>query len=179
MTPGAPGLLRLRTLTGTPAEMAALQAVLEAAPRYYEAAQGGPPGPAEAQSTFTALPPGRSYDDKRVYGLYAGDAMVGVADVVRGWNAPDKAIIGLLLLAEPWQGRGLGRAFAALVLEALGEWPEIATARVAVVASNSGALAFWRRLGFRETGEVRPATPPFVAEVVVLERPLAPRVAAA
>lgn len=173
MMPGEEGLLRLRALTGEPAELAALQAVFEAAPRYFETVCGGPPGPAEAPSTFTALPPGRSYDDKRVYGLYAGDAMIGVADVVRGWNAPDKAIIGLLLLAEAWQRRGLGRAFAALVLEAIGEWPEIATVRIAVVTSNPGALAFWRRLGFRETGEVRPAAPPFVADAVVLERPLA------
>jgi hypothetical protein len=160
MTPDAAGLLRLRELKGEPAEMAALQAVLEAAPRYYEAVTGGPPGPAAAQSTFTALPPGRSYADKRVFGLYAGDAMIGVADVVRGWNSPEKSIIGLLLLAT-------------LVLRAIAEWPEIATVRVAVVRSNPGALAFWRRLGFRETGEERPATPPFVSDVVVLERPLA------
>jgi GNAT superfamily N-acetyltransferase len=166
-------LFRLRALTGEPAEMAALQAVLEAAPRYFEAVCGGPPGPAEAQSTFTALPPGRSYDDKRVFGLYAGDAMIGAADVVRGWNAPDKAIIGLLLLAEGWQRRGIGRAFAALIEQAILAWPEIATLRVGVVASNPDALAFWRRLGYRETGEVRPAAPPFVAEIVVLEKPLA------
>jgi RimJ/RimL family protein N-acetyltransferase len=178
MNAGPEGLYRLRELRGEPAEMASLQAVLEAAPRYYEAVCGGPPGPAEAQSTFTALPPGRSYADKRVYGLYAGDAMIGVADVVRGWNAPGKAIIGLLLLAEPWQRRGLGRAFAALLLEAIGGWPEVATVRIAVVASNAGALAFWRRLGFRETGEVRSASPPFVADAIVLERPLAPSGAA-
>ena len=173
MTARADVLFRLRELKGEPAEMAALQSVLEAAPRYFETVTGGPPGPAEAQSTFTALPPGRSYADKRVYGLYAGDALIGVADVVRGWNSPEKSIIGLLLLAEAWQGRGFGRAFATLVLRAIAEWPEIATVRVAVVRSNPGALAFWRQLGFRETGEVRAATPPFVADVVVLERPLA------
>ena len=111
--------------------MAALQAVFEAAPRYFEAWCGGPPGPAEAQSTFTALPPGSSYDDKRVFGLYAGDAMIGVADVVRGWNAPVGPV------------------------------------------RTTDALAFRRRIGFRETGEVRPAAPPFVGEVVVLEMPLA------
>lgn len=170
---GVGGLYRLRLLRGEPAEMAALQAVLEAAPRYYEAVCGGPPGPAEAQSTFTALPPGRTRDDKRVFGLYAGKAMVGVADVVRGWNAPDKAIIGLLLLAERWQRRGIGRAFEALVEQAIGAWPEIATVRVAVAASNPGALAFWRRLGFRETGETRPAAPPYVGDIVILEKPLA------
>ena len=90
MMSGAEGLFRLRTFTGEPAEMAALQAVFEAAPRYFEAVCGGPPGPAEAQSTF----------------------------------------------------------------------------------------AFWHRIGFRETGEVRPEAPPFVGEVVVLEMPLAREVAA-
>lgn len=35
--------LLLRRLTGTPAEMAALQALLEAAPRYFETVRGMPP----------------------------------------------------------------------------------------------------------------------------------------
>ena len=178
MNPGAEGLVRLRVLTGEPAEWRRCRRCFEAAPRYFEAVCGGPPGPAEAQSTFTALPPGKSYDDKRVFGLYAGDAMIGVADVIRGWNAPDKAIIGLLLLAEGWQRRGIGRAFAALIEQAIVAWPEIATLRIGVVASNPDALVFWRRHGFRETGEVRPAAPPFVAETVVLEKPLARGVAA-
>ena len=51
--------------------------------------------------------------------------MIGVADVVRGWNAPDKAIIGLLLLAEDWQRRGIGCAFAALIEQTILAWPEI------------------------------------------------------
>ncbi len=152
--------------------MAGLQAVFEATPRYFEAVCGTPPGPAEAQSTFTALPPGRSYDDKRVWGLYCGETMVGAGDVVRGWNAPEKATIGLLLIAHSWQRRGLGRAFAALLEGAIGAWPEITTLRVGVVASNPGALAFWRSVGHRETGEVKPAAPPFVADTVVLEKPL-------
>ena len=165
-------LLTLRLLTGQPTEMAALQAVFEAAPSYFEQVCGTPPGAAEAQSTFTALPEARTYDDKRVWGLYADDAMIGVADVIRGWNAPHKAIIGLLLLAEPWQRRGLGRAFAALLEEAIRAWPEITTLRAGVVASNAGALAFWRTLGYRETGEVKRAAPPLIADTIVLEKPL-------
>src|SRR5512143_2247326 len=139
-------MLALRLVTGAPEEMAALQAVLEAAPRYFECVTGGPPGRAEAQSTFTALPPGRSYDDKFVWGLYADDAMIGCADVIRGWNAPHKAIIGLLLLAEPWQGRGFGRAFAALIEQAIGGWPEITTLRIGVSAIHHDALGFWQHL---------------------------------
>jgi GNAT superfamily N-acetyltransferase len=162
----------LRRLAGEPAEMAALQRVLEAAPRYFERVTGAPPGPAEAQSMFSALPPDKTYEDKRVWGLYAGDEMIGCADVIRGYPARDKAVIGLLLVAEPWQRRGIGTAFERLVTGALAEWPEIATSRIAVIASNRGALAFWRAIGYRETGETRPAAPPFVADAIVLERAL-------
>ncbi len=173
---GADASLSLRALEGDPADMVALQAVLEAAPDYFEAIYGGPPGPAEAQSTFTALPSGRDYDDQRVWALRSGETMIGVADVIRGWNAPEKAVIGLLLIAQPWQRRGLGRAFLPLIEDAIRTWPEITTLRIGVLASNPGALAFWRRSGYRETGEIKPATPPFVAETIVLEKPLARRV---
>ena len=133
---------------------------------------GAPPGRAEAQSTFTALPPNKTYEDKFVWGLYAGEAMIGCADVIRGYPVREKAVIGLLLLAQPWQRRGLGRAFAQLVEQAIGVWPEIERLRIGVVAVNEGALAFWRKLGYRETGEIK-ANPEFVREVVVLEKPLA------
>ena len=167
-----PDALMLRLLTGKPVEMAALQRVLEAAPAYYEAVTGAPPRGALAQSTFTALPPDKSYDDKFVWGLYAGDAMIGCADVIRAYPIRTKAVIGLLLLAEPWQGRGFGRAFAALVEQAIAAWADIATVRVGVATSNPDALAFWRKLGYVETGEVKRAGPELIADVIVLEKPL-------
>jgi GNAT superfamily N-acetyltransferase len=173
------GPLTLRLLTGEPNEMAALQRVLEGAPAYFETATGLPPGRAEAQSIFTALPAGKEYDDKRVWGLYAGDRMIGCADVIRGYPLRDKAVIGLLLLTEKWQRRGLGRAFALLIEKVIGDWHEIATLRIGVVEKNTGALAFWRKLGYVETGEVkRPETSASVgvdhlSDIVVLEKPLA------
>ncbi|HUH94762.1 MAG TPA: GNAT family N-acetyltransferase [Casimicrobiaceae bacterium] len=152
--------------------MAALQCVLESAPGYFETVCAAPPGRAEAQSTFSALPEGKTYDDKFVWGLYSGEAMIGCADVIRGYPSPERAIIGLLLLAETWQRRGLGRAFATLVERRIASWPEVERLRIGVVASNGGALAFWRKLGYRETGEVRPPHSGFVREVIVLEKPL-------
>src|SRR5205809_5249751 len=133
--------------------MTALHRDLEASPTYFATVTGLPPGPAEAQSTFTALPPGKDYDDKRVWGLYAGDNMIGCADVIRGYPVREKAVIGLLLLAEHWQHRGLGRAFALLVEQVIGGWREITTLRVGVVDRNTAALAFWRKLNYAETGE--------------------------
>jgi len=164
--------LTLRLLTGQPAEMAALQCVLEAAPEYFLRVTGSPPGGAEAQSTFTALPPDKTYEDKFVWGLYEGEAMIGCADVIRGYPVREKAVIGLLLLARAWQRRGLGRALATLVEQAIAVWPEIARLRIGVVASNEGALAFWRKVGYRETGEIK-TNPEFVREVIVMEKLLA------
>src|SRR5204862_3803495 len=165
--------LTLRALTGEPDEMAALQRVLEAAPRYFHTVTGLPPGRAEAQSAFTALPPGKDYDDKRVWGLYAGDEMIGCADVIRDYPARGKAMIGLLLLTENWQRRGLGRAFALLLEQVIAQWPEITTLRIGVIDRNEGALVFWRKVGYVETGEVKTSDQGYGGRVMVLEKLLA------
>jgi len=163
--------LTLRLLTGSAAEMAALQCVLEAAPAYFQLVGGAPPGGAEAQSLFTALPPDKGYDDKFVWGLYSGAAMIGCADVIRGYPTPDKAVIGLLLLAEPWQRRGLGSAFATLVEQAIAGWSAITCLRIGVALSNPRALGFWKRIDYVETGEVKPAESINVM-ITVLEKPV-------
>jgi hypothetical protein len=103
-------VIGLGLLTGERAEMAALQRVLEGAPRYAERITGAPPGPADAQSTYTVLPEGKGYEDKFVYGVYAGGEMIGCADVIRGWPRPDTAHIGLLLIGARHQRGGYGRA---------------------------------------------------------------------
>jgi ribosomal protein S18 acetylase RimI-like enzyme len=166
------GALTLKLLTGQRDEMAALQEVLEAAPAYFRIITGLPPGAAEAQSTFTALPPDKTYDDKFVWGLYSGASMIGCADVIRGYPTREKAVIGLLLLAESWQRRGLGRAFATLIEQAIAGWPEIERLRLGVCESNTSALDFWRKLGYHDTGEIKPAPPGFIAAVRVMEKPL-------
>jgi len=165
-------MLTLRLLTAERADLDALQRVFEAAPGYFEAVTGGPVGKAEAQSELTSLPPGRSHDDKFVWGLYRGDEMIGCADVLRGYPDRPRAVIGLLLLTEHWQRQGLGRAFARLVEQTIGGWPEIERFRIGVISTNPGALAFWRKLGYVETGEVKPGAPDFRGDIIVLEKPL-------
>jgi len=83
-----------------------------------------------------------------------------------------RAVIGLLLLTEHWQRQGLGRAFARLVEQTIGGWPEIERFRIGVISTNPGALAFWRKLGYVETGEVKPGAPDFRGDIIVLEKPL-------
>ena len=161
----------MRLLRGDVADTAAVQNALESAHAYYETVFGAPPGPAEAQSLFAALPPGKDGQDKYVWGLYSGDALIGCADVIRGYPVPDKAVIGLLLLGAPWQGHGLGRQFAAMIENAIGEWREIVHLRIGVALTNPRALAFWHRVGFVATGEVKFAEPGHI-RVTVLEKPV-------
>jgi hypothetical protein len=84
--------IQIRELRGEPEDMAEFQRVLEGVPDYFERVMGGPPGPAEAQSDYTLLPEGKSYADKFVYGIFRKGAMVGCADVIRGYPTDDTAV---------------------------------------------------------------------------------------
>lgn len=93
-------MLELRELDGEIRVMKKLQEVLEAAPTYFERVMGYSPGPSEALSTYTILPPGKTYADKSVFGVYLGENMIGCIDIFRGHPNSETAYLGLLLLRE-------------------------------------------------------------------------------
>ena len=156
-------MIRIRQLRGESREMAELQRVLEGAPGYCQRVMGVPAGPAEAQSTYSALPEGKTYDDE----------MVGCADVIRGWPRADTSIIGLLLIAETHHGRGYGRAACAELEKTIGSWGA-KRARAAVVRTNAQAIPFWERMGFEPTGEMKPYRyGAVVSEAIIFEKPIA------
>lgn len=165
--------VELLRLSGTPDELTALQRVLDGAPTYHHRLQGAPAGPDDARATLAELPPGKTLDDKLVYGVYADGEMVGCADVIRGWPNAETAIVGLLLFAERHQRRGHGaRAYAEL--ERLARGWGMTRMRIAVLASNTEALPFWEACGFRPTGERKPHRAGTVeSELWVFEKPLA------
>ena len=163
----------LRLLTGEAEEMTALQRVLEHAPAYAERITGAPPGPADAQSLYSALPPGKTYDDKFVFGVYLGDVLIGCVDLIRGWPDPATAHVGLLLLAESQRGRGFGRQVVALLEAWVARWGTSDRLRIGVVRVNADVDGFWRKQGFAPTGDVKPyAYGPVRSETVVMIKPL-------
>lgn len=150
-----------------------MQRVLENAPSYAQAVTGGPPGPAEAQSLFSALPPDVGYEDKFVWSIVRDGTTIGCADVIRGWPTSDTALIGLLLIDETHQGQGAGRLGYEAIEARVRQWPQIKVMRAAVVATNAGVLPFWHRMGFRQTGEVKPYRyDKVVSEVMILTKRL-------
>jgi GNAT superfamily N-acetyltransferase len=172
-TPVIADAVTLRLLTGTAAEMRELQRVLEEAPTYALRVTGVPPGAADAESTFAALPEGKTYDDKFVFGIYRGTETVGCADLIRGYPRPATATLGLLLLSERHQRHGTGRRAHGLLEQFVLGWGSCDRMRIGVLRANAQVISFWTRLGFTATGEVRPYRYASVAsEILVFEKRL-------
>lgn len=132
---------------------------------------GVPAGPADAQSTYTILPEGKSYEDKFVFGIFPGSEMVGCVDLIRGYPTPNTAYLGLLLVSEKRQRQGIGRVAYHLVEEVIRAWGGCDRIRLAVVRTNEQVTPFWQRLGFKPTGEIKPYRyGSIISESVLLEK---------
>jgi ribosomal protein S18 acetylase RimI-like enzyme len=143
-------------VTGAAADLAALQAILAGATEYFHFISGLPPGDTEAESLIAALPPGWGpdrYRDKHVLLCYDGDTPVACIDLLHGYPDESTVFIGLLVVAP--RRRGVGRAAVAHV-EGLARAWGATRVRLAVVQTNTPALAFWDALGYRATGERKP-----------------------
>lgn len=170
---GADSEIALRLLDGSAGSMAELQRVLEGAPIYAQLVTGAPPHQTDAQNTCSVLPPGKSYEDKFVYGIYLGPQMVGCADLIRGFPDPQTATLGLLLLDEAHQGRGIGRIACLAIEDQVRSWGECTRLRIGIVRTNDRVLPFWSALGFVPSGEVKPYRCGGVhSEVIVLVKSL-------
>ena len=108
---------------------------------------GLPPGPAEAQSLFLAVPPHGDYEKKRLWGLFDETRLCGVIDGAFAHPSPGHFWIGLILLEPRARGRGRGAS-------ALGDVARHArdggahTLSLAVKSDYLAARRFWVGQGF-------------------------------
>jgi RimJ/RimL family protein N-acetyltransferase len=161
---------RLAARELVPHEVPRLQALFDANPLYFEAVNGRPPKPDEAQQEFDELPPPHLPFTRRWFlGLFdssdvgagviegggegegeGGDAdLQGVAVVVEDLCAPGVWHIALYLLATALHGSGA----ASDAYHAMEAWMRRGGARwlrLGVVAGNARAERFWRAQGFAE-----------------------------
>lgn len=144
----------LRYLTAD--DGASVQDLCERCADYLQLITGLPPGPAEAQSLYMALPEGSDYDDKALIGVFTpSDRLIGVADAVRNAPEPGEWWLGALALDPAHRSRGLGAYLyhtLALWMAALGAH----AIRITVAEQNTRALVFWQRLGFVEIERCSP-----------------------
>ena len=144
----------IRTLQPADAEL--LQALYDQCADFTLLDEGEPVSATAAQDDLRAVPPGKSLEDKRVFGIFdpQGEA-VGVLDALQDY--PEAAVwwVGLLMLAPSERGKGLGR-------EAVLAFSEYACLRGAqaimlgVVEENQPALQFWQKIGFSPLRKTEP-----------------------
>lgn len=135
-------------------DRAAVAAFLDEAQDYYHLWLHRGPGAAELDDIFTSVPPG--CDPARTWrpGLYLDGRLSGVAELSFGYPTAEDAFLGLMILAPHARGAGHGEWFHTQVLDrarAAG-CPRI---YLGVLDQNPRGWAFWRRMGYVETGITR------------------------
>ncbi|WP_346846154.1 GNAT family N-acetyltransferase [uncultured Rothia sp.] len=150
-----------------------LQTLYEATPGYFLNISGEVVEPSSALENLTVFPPG-GQQKPILLGAFEDNQLLGVCIAVVGFPRENCSHIGLLLVGEDFQGRGIGRALHHAYVSQIRSYPEVDTLRISVVRTNLQlAEAFWKSLGYRPTGETKPFELGSVtSESIIYELPL-------
>jgi len=136
----------------------AIQELYDKCLDYMLLVDGHPAGPDAGEIEFQDAPPGKSIDDKFMFGIInQQNDLVGLLDTLRDY--PDEVTwwIGLLLLVPEVRSQGIGQK----VVQGFTEYVRARRGQaimLGVVEENERAYKFWDRLGFEwiRTTEPRP-----------------------
>lgn len=103
----------------------------------------------------TALPPGKTAEDKDYVGFFDQDDLVAVLDVILGYPQEKTAFIGLLMVDAKYQGKGVGSRIISECAACLKQWG-FRSIRLAIDEGNPQSKAFWIKNRFALTGEAFP-----------------------
>ncbi len=127
-----------------------LLALCRGNPQYYRHCP--PPVSEESlRSDMTALPPGKSAEDKYYLGFWSGGRLAAVVDLILCHPDGETDFIGFFMVAREMQGRGFGSALVGEICTALSR--DFRRIRLAYVRDNRQSEGFWRKNGFSPTGE--------------------------
>ncbi|NOT41304.1 MAG: GNAT family N-acetyltransferase [Alphaproteobacteria bacterium] len=124
-------------------DVAAVEALFDEDPEYFEI--NGRRFPVEEMRT--ALPPGRSFDEKFTYVLERDGRAEGLIDIIRGFPEPHVWYLGFIFLSMRVRGGGTGRR----CLHALYDWVRAqggTVIRLGVVEPNAKARHLYATEGF-------------------------------
>lgn len=133
-----------------PASPERAEELFAACPGYFERLHGGAHTAEDIRDLLEEKPP--EVSEKQTWIALLQGETAGVIDFLRDYPRPGTVYVGLLMVREDRQGQGLG----AILFRELARLSQGEHFRLAVLEHNTAALAFWRRIGFVATGEVKP-----------------------
>lgn len=105
---------------------------------------------------MTALPPGKTGEDKYFVGFWQGEMLAAILDLIVNYPHTGVAFIGLFMTDAACQKQGIGSKIIQELASALAAGG-FAKIRLAIDEGNPQSEAFWLKNDFRKTGESYPA----------------------
>lgn len=133
-------------------DLPALQALFERCTAFFQLVRGAPPRPDEAERWLREPLEGKAPEDRRAFGLRDDeDRLLGAVDVVRDYPTAHEYWLGTMIIEPSIRGVGLGGWFHGQVLRWIRDQGAHGV-QLCVQKQNPGALRFWAREGYEETG---------------------------
>lgn len=101
---------------------------------------------------MNALPPGMTIEDKFYMGFYENEVLVAVMDLITNYPNEQTAFIGLFMVNNRYQNKGVGSK----IIQELKEYLKVVGfdyIRLAYVKDNPQSKIFWEKNHFMPTGE--------------------------
>lgn len=115
---------------------------------YFIIVNGIIPTQQETLEILNDLPPGKSYNDKYVIGIFnEQQKLVSIIELVKDYPVQNCCWIGLLLIIPDERRKGFG----SIIYKSIHKWLsglKTREIRLGVVEQNERALKFWLSLGF-------------------------------
>ncbi len=164
------GKLEIKILEDRESEISEVQRVFAESPNYFINISGNPPSPEDGRELFSAIAPGKEFQDKFVFGIYLNNYMIGCIDLIRRFPDESTVMLGLLLLSEKHQRKGLGTRVHNKLEDIIKGWENIEKIRIGVLVSNVEVLPFWKKMGYKEKCRSPYKHGDIETEVITLEK---------
>ncbi len=105
------------------------------------------------KADMEALPPGINKEDKYYVGFFDKDVLVAILDLILGYPEKDSAYIGLFMMNQTFQGKGIGSSIISELGNALAQ-EGFFKLSLAYAKGNPQSEAFWIKNGFKKTGKI-------------------------
>ena len=109
------------------------------------------PSPENIRDDLSALPPGKTMDDKFFIGFCMENRLIADMDLIAGFPSEDTAYIGLFMLDKDFKGTGMGSGIIQELLSFLKK-QGFRCVRLGCIRENLIGRKFWLKNGFYYTG---------------------------